>query len=97
MNAYYVTKDNTPCRIVKNGLHHRGILMPCSAGEEHTIFGYDYASGKRKAVRAIKRTMKVADRMKRSVLSEWEKISGLVSNGIYSVEKKKVETTPDRK
>lgn len=91
MNAYYVTKDKKPCQLIKNGLHSRGVLVPCPEGTEPTIMGYNFGSGKKKAERAIARTLKVADRLRKSILSEWEKVSGIVQSGTFAIAKRKAD------
>lgn len=89
MNAYYTAKNGIPCKLVKNGLHSRGVLFPCKSNEDPTIFGIGYQAGARKSARAIERTIKVADRMRKSILDQWEKVADLVSHGNYTIEKKK--------
>jgi hypothetical protein len=88
MNSYYVSKNGVPCKIAKIGLNSRGVLMPCAENEPFTDFGEGYNTGKRKAARAIDRTIKVANKLRASVISDWSKISGLVLPGQYKIEKR---------
>lgn len=61
--------------------------MPCNLNESPTNFGDSYSTGKRKADRAIERTIKIADKLRGTVISEWPLIAGLVSPGQYAIEK----------
>ena len=92
MNSYYVSKNKIPCKIANVSLHYKGVLMPISDGEQFTNFGENYSTGKRKAARAIKRTIKIADKLRGSVISEWPLIAGLVSPGQYAIEVIKIKT-----
>lgn len=80
---YYVTKNDKHCELVDSGFHKLGILT--TDCDTYTIFEGQHGLGKRKAGYAIKRTMRVADKLRKSVVSEWDKIADLVSPGEYVI------------
>lgn len=90
MNTYWVMKSGKPCKIVKDGLNPYGILVPFSDGESPTPIGEGFSAGKKRAMRAITRTLKVAKVWRESVLSDWAKVKHVTEPGIFTIEKRKV-------
>jgi len=92
--GYYVTKDGAPCALNK-GLHVLGVLVPAKRGEGYHVFSVAEErtvarSGKRafayiRAMRAVDRTRKCAQRAGDSMLRETPALKALLQRGEFAI------------
>lgn len=92
-NEYYVTKDGVPCKILKEDFVKHGVLVKCEADEKALPLGTNYSAGKRKAMRAITRTLKEQKKWRDSILSDWARVKKITEPGIFLIEKRPCSTT----
>ncbi len=89
-HAYWVLKGDKPCHIVKGPLHKHGVLIPFNDDETPHPIGFNYSTGKRKAMAAITRTLTIAEMWRASVHAGWDKVRCVTEPGIFTIEKRKV-------
>lgn len=86
MKTYHVSRNGVPCVIDRRVYNIRGgVLRPVEIGEAMTNFGEGFKKGGRKAIRAMNRTMRIAEKLCASVIHDWEKIRFLTERADWKV------------